>query len=56
VDVLAMLMSLVTSWLGASAGLRETGGGSDPLGPRRLREHRRALVAMMSRIVTPVEA
>ena len=54
-DVLAMLMSLVTSWLGAPAALRATGGGADPLSPRRLSAHRRALVTVVSRMATPVD-
>jgi AcrR family transcriptional regulator len=51
-DLLAMLMSLVTSWLSAPAALRELGGG-DPLASRRLRQHRRALVDVVARVVTP---
>jgi hypothetical protein len=48
-----MLMSLVTSWLAAPVALKELGGGADPLGARRLNQHRRALVEAVARIVTP---
>ena len=52
-DLLAMLMSLVTSWLSAPAALKELGGGADPLAARRLKQHRRALVEVVARVVTP---
>ncbi|HEX4110843.1 MAG TPA: hypothetical protein VHX88_22130 [Solirubrobacteraceae bacterium] len=47
-------MGLVTSWLGAPAALEETGGGADPLGARRLRDHRTSLARMVSRALAPV--
>jgi AcrR family transcriptional regulator len=53
-DLLAMLMSLVTSWLSAPAALKELGGGGrDPMPARRLNQHRRALVEVVARAVTP---
>jgi AcrR family transcriptional regulator len=52
-DLLVMLMSLVTSWLSAPAALRELGGGADPMGARRLKQHRQALVQVVARAVTP---
>jgi AcrR family transcriptional regulator len=52
-DLLVMLMSLVTSWLSAPAALRELGGGSDPMASRRLKQHRRALVEAVARVVMP---
>lgn len=53
VDLLAMLMSLVTSWLSAPVALKELGGGGDPMAARRLNQHRRALVEAVTRVVTP---
>jgi AcrR family transcriptional regulator len=52
-DLLAMLMSLVTSWLSAPAALKELGGGADPMASRRLKQHRRALVEVVARVITP---
>jgi hypothetical protein len=52
-DLLAMLMSLVTSWLAAPVALKELGGAADALGARRLGQHRRALREAVARIVTP---
>jgi AcrR family transcriptional regulator len=52
-DLLAMLMSLVTSWLSAPTALRELGGDADPMVSRRLKQHRRALVEAVARVVTP---
>jgi AcrR family transcriptional regulator len=51
IDLLAMIMSLVTSWLSASSALKEL-AGADPLGARRLNRHRQALVEAVQRIVT----
>jgi AcrR family transcriptional regulator len=51
-DLLAILMSLVTSWLSAPVALKEL-AGSDPLGPRRLKQHRQALVEVVARAVAP---
>ena len=48
VDVLALVMSMVTSWLTAAAALREA-AGADPLGARRLKQHRKALVLAVRR-------
>jgi AcrR family transcriptional regulator len=52
-DLLAMIMSLVMSWLSAPVALKELGGGADPLAPRRLNQHRKALVEVVARAVTP---
>jgi AcrR family transcriptional regulator len=52
-DLLAMLMSLVTSWLSAPTALKELAGGADPMSPRQLKQHRRALVEVVARAVTP---
>jgi len=52
-DLLAMIMSLVTSWLSAPAALKELGGGADPMAARRLKQHRLALVEVVARAVTP---
>jgi AcrR family transcriptional regulator len=52
VDLMAMIMSLLTSWLGAAPALKEL-GGTDPLGPRRLKQHRKALVEAIARLVAP---
>jgi AcrR family transcriptional regulator len=51
IDLLAMIMGLVTSWLSASSALKEL-AGADPLGARRLNQHRQALVEAVQRIVT----
>jgi hypothetical protein len=51
-DLLAMLMSLVTSWLSAPVALREL-GGAEPLSARRLEQHRDALVEVVARAVAP---
>jgi AcrR family transcriptional regulator len=51
VDLLAALMALVTTWLGSAAALKQL-SGADPLGPRRLKQHRRALVEIVTRMVT----
>jgi AcrR family transcriptional regulator len=51
-DLLAMIMSLVTSWLSAPAALKEL-GGADPMAARRLKQHRKALVEVVARAVTP---
>jgi AcrR family transcriptional regulator len=50
-DLLAMLMALVTSWLSAPAALKELAGGNDPMGARRLNQHRQALVEVVARAV-----
>jgi hypothetical protein len=47
-----MVMNLVTSWLSAPAALKELGGGADPIAPRRLKLHRKALVTVVERVVT----
>jgi AcrR family transcriptional regulator len=52
-DLLAMIMSLVTSWLSAPAALKALGSGSDPMAARRLKQHRKALVEVVARVVTP---
>jgi AcrR family transcriptional regulator len=52
-DLLAMLMSLVTSWLSAPAALKELGRGADPMAARRLRQHRQALVEVVTRAFSP---
>jgi AcrR family transcriptional regulator len=48
-DVLAMLTSLVTSWLSAPVALKELGRGADPMAARRLAQHRHALVEVVAR-------
>jgi AcrR family transcriptional regulator len=53
VDLLAMIMNLVTSWLSAGAALKEVGGGADPMAARRLNQHRQALVEVVARAVAP---
>jgi AcrR family transcriptional regulator len=52
VDVLAALMALVTAWLNSAAALKQL-SGADPLGSRRLKQHRKALVEIVRRMVTP---
>jgi AcrR family transcriptional regulator len=52
-DLLAMLMSLVTSWLLSSSALKEVAAGSDPMAAKRLGQHRKALVEVVARAVTP---
>jgi AcrR family transcriptional regulator len=52
-DLLAMIMSLVTSWLSAPVALKEVGGDTDLMAIRRLNQHRRALVEAVTRLVTP---
>jgi AcrR family transcriptional regulator len=52
-DLLAMLMSLVTSWLSAPAALKELGRGADPMAARRLKQHRQALVEVVARAFGP---
>jgi AcrR family transcriptional regulator len=51
-DLLAIAQRMVTSWLGATMGLRGAAPG-DPMSPRRLREHRRALVDAVRRVAEP---
>jgi AcrR family transcriptional regulator len=52
-DLLAMIMSLITSWLAAPPALKELGGGSNPMSARRLTQHRKALVEIVARVVEP---
>jgi AcrR family transcriptional regulator len=52
-DLLAMLMSLVTSWLSAPAALKEHGGDDDQMASRRVEQHRRAVVEAVARVITP---
>jgi AcrR family transcriptional regulator len=52
IDLLAMTQGLVTSWVGATVGLKAA-AGKDPMSPRRLRQHRDALTAAVARISRP---
>jgi AcrR family transcriptional regulator len=52
-DLLAMLMSLATSWLSAPAALKELGRAADPMAARRLKQHRQALVEVVGRAFSP---
>jgi AcrR family transcriptional regulator len=52
-DLLAMLMSIVTSWLSAPVALKELGPGADPPSTRRLRQHRKGLVEVVARAFGP---
>lgn len=51
-DLLAITQRMTTSWLGATVGLKGAAGG-DPMAPRRLREHRQALVGAVRRVTEP---
>lgn len=52
IDLLALTQGMVTSWLGATVGLKAA-AGEDPLAPDRLAEHRRALIEAVRRVTEP---
>ena len=52
VDLLALTQGMITSWLGATVGLKAA-AGKDPMSPRRLKQHRQALVDAVRRITEP---
>jgi AcrR family transcriptional regulator len=52
IDLLAITQGLITSWLGATVGLKAA-AGKDPMSPRRLRQHRTALIHAVQRITEP---
>jgi AcrR family transcriptional regulator len=52
VDLLALTHGMVTSWLGATVGLKAA-AGEDPLSTDRLTQHRRALVGAVRRVTEP---
>ncbi len=53
VDLMAILMGLITSWLAAPPALRELGDGAGPPSARRRRAHRQALMDAVARVVDP---
>jgi AcrR family transcriptional regulator len=55
IDLLALTQGMITSWLGATVGLKAA-AGKDPMSPRRLKQHRQALVDAVRRITEPHEA
>jgi hypothetical protein len=52
IDLLAITQRIITSWLGASVGLKAA-AGKDPMSARRLKQHRLALVEAVQRITEP---
>ena len=52
IDLFAIVLRMTDSWLGAPAALRAV-AGEDPMSPRRLREHRAALLAAVHSITAP---
>jgi AcrR family transcriptional regulator len=52
IDLLAITQGTITSWLGATVGLKAA-AGKDPMSTRRLRQHRQALVDAVRRITEP---
>jgi AcrR family transcriptional regulator len=52
IDLLALTQGMITSWLGATVGLKAA-AGKDPMSPRRLKQHRQALVDAVRRITEP---
>jgi AcrR family transcriptional regulator len=52
-DLLTLVISLATSWLSAPAALKQLGGASDALSPRRLSQHRKTLIEVVTRTVAP---
>jgi AcrR family transcriptional regulator len=51
-DLLAITQRLITSWLGATVGLKAA-AGKDPMSARRLTQHRRAVIDAVQRITQP---
>jgi AcrR family transcriptional regulator len=52
IDMLAITQRMITSWLGATVGLKAA-AGKDPMSTRRLNQHRQALVDAVQRITEP---
>jgi AcrR family transcriptional regulator len=52
VDLFAIVLRVTDSWLSAPLALRAAAGG-DPMSPRRLQEHRAALLAAVRSITEP---
>ena len=52
VDLFAIVLRMTDSWLGAPAALRAV-AGKEPMSPRRLREHRAALLAAVRSTTAP---
>jgi AcrR family transcriptional regulator len=52
IDLLALTQGMITSWLGATVGLKAA-AGKDPMSPRRLKQHRQALVGAVRRVTEP---
>jgi AcrR family transcriptional regulator len=52
IDLLAIMQRMITSWLGATIGIK-TAAGSDPMSSRRLNQHRQALVEAVRRVTEP---
>jgi AcrR family transcriptional regulator len=52
IDMLAITQRMITSWLGATVGLKAA-AGKDPMSARRLKQHRQALVDAVQRITEP---
>jgi AcrR family transcriptional regulator len=52
IDLFAIVMRMTDSWLSAPAALRAV-AGEDPMSPRRLREHRAALLAAVCSVTAP---
>ncbi len=52
-DLLALVMSIATSWLSAPPAIKELGGGSNPMSRRQRGQHRKALHEAVTRVVAP---
>jgi AcrR family transcriptional regulator len=52
IDMLAITQGMITSWLGATVGLKAA-AGKDPMSARRLKQHRQALIDAVGRITEP---
>jgi AcrR family transcriptional regulator len=53
IDLIAMVLRLTESWLSAPPALKAV-AGSDPMSPKRLREHRAALVQAVRSLTQPL--
>jgi AcrR family transcriptional regulator len=51
-DLFAIVLRMTESWLSAPSALKAAAGGN-PMSPRRLREHRAALLAAVHRLTEP---
>jgi len=51
-DLFAIVLRMTESWLSAPSALKAVAGGN-PMSPRRLREHRAALLAAVRRLTEP---